>query len=99
MELRAGPGRTPVAGGVGGMARHRKGPKTVEEQGRVNPTELRAILLVGATQKEVAHFFNISLESVKALTNRYPYSELMEKASAERKLSLRRAQTNLAMAG
>ena len=72
-------------------------PNRAEHQ--INPVELRAILLVGATVAEVAAFFGIGVSTAEKVLARDPYRALYEKTRSERKLSLRRAQTRLAMAG
>ena len=76
--------------------RRHVGRPRVEELGKIDPAELRAILVVGATVADVARFFGISLATAERVIQRAPFAAVVRKARAERKLSIRRAQTQLA---
>ena len=68
-------------------------------EAKVDEEALRALVFAGCTQLEIADYFGIGHASVERMMTRLPMARVVAKARADRKLSIRRAQTKLAMSG
>lgn len=66
---------------------------------RVHPEQLRPLVFAGCTYPEIADYFGISEASVERMAQREPLAAVFRKSRADRKLSLRRVQTKLAVGG
>lgn len=63
----------------------------------IDPKELGKLAQICATYEEVAAWFNTSTTTIKNRLKREPYKSAWEKGSALARISLRRAQYQLAM--